>query len=116
MIDFLIVIELLPKDDAEKWRSFIRDIYTKSQREGWQAAQTEYMASLINVLCTPYPPALNKRLSNNIDFFFKHEIKAFYAYIPNVESTRNSRLKIVTAIGKDSDRAYNVQTTKGSNR
>lgn len=40
VIDFLIVIEapvieLLPKADAEKWRSFVRDIYTKSQREGW---------------------------------------------------------------------------------
>ena len=42
-IDFLIVheapvIELLPETDADKWRSFVYDIYTKSQRENWQAA------------------------------------------------------------------------------
>ena len=43
MIDFLIVheapvIELLPEADAKKWRSFVENIYTKNQREGWEAA------------------------------------------------------------------------------
>ena len=52
-IDFLIVheapvIELLPETDADKWRSFVYDIYTKSQRENWQAALNDFMASLIS--------------------------------------------------------------------
>lgn len=55
------MIELLPEADAEKWRLFVRDIYTKSQREGLQAAQTGFMASLINVPDTPYPSDLNER-------------------------------------------------------
>ena len=43
MINFLIVheapvIELLPKSDSEKWRSFVYNIYKKSQREGSLAA------------------------------------------------------------------------------
>ena len=117
LIDFLIVheapvIELLPDTDAKRWRTFVEEIYTKSQHEGWQAAQTEFMASLINVPDTPYPPDLNERLSGNVDFVFKHEFRAFFAYIPDIESIRNNRVKMVTAIGKDSDNAYYVQTTR----
>jgi pimeloyl-ACP methyl ester carboxylesterase len=117
IIDFLIVheapvIELLPESDAKRWRTFADEIYRKSQSEGWQTAQTEFMASLINVPDTPYPPDLNERISGNVDFFFKHEFRAFFAYIPNIESIRNNRVKMVTAIGNDSDNAYYVQTTR----
>ena len=46
LIDFLIVheapvIELLPEPKAKRWRRFVSEIYTKSQREGWHAAQKE---------------------------------------------------------------------------
>jgi pimeloyl-ACP methyl ester carboxylesterase len=117
LIDFLIVheapvIKLLPEPKAERWRSFVDEIYTKSQREGWQAAQTEFMASLINVPDKPYPPDLNERLSGNVDFFFNHEFKAFYKYQPNIESIRNRNVKMVTATGRDSDDAYYVQATR----
>ena len=70
------------------------------------------MASLINVPDAPYPPDLNERLFGNVDFFFKHEFRAFFAYIPDIERIRNNRVKMVTAIGKDSDNAYYVQTTR----
>jgi pimeloyl-ACP methyl ester carboxylesterase len=117
LIDFLIVheppvIELLPDSDAQRWRTFVDEIYTKYQREGWQAAQTEFMTSLINVPDTPYPSDLNERISGNVDFFFKHEFKAFYKYLPNIESIRNHNVKMVTATGRDSDDAYYVQATK----
>jgi pimeloyl-ACP methyl ester carboxylesterase len=60
LIDFLIVheapvIRLLPNSDARRWRTFVDEINLKSQREGWQAAQIEFMASLLNV---PDSPAL----------------------------------------------------------
>ena len=111
MINFLIVheapvIELLPKSDSEKWRSFVYNIYKKSQREGSLAAQTEFMASLISVPDSPFPTDLNDRLSGNIDFFFKHEFRAFFRYLPNIESIRKNNLHMVTAIGRDSDNAY----------
>jgi pimeloyl-ACP methyl ester carboxylesterase len=117
LIDFLIVheapvIELLPEPKAQTWRTFVDEIYAKSQREGWQAAQTEFMASLINVPDKPYPPDLNERLSGNVNFFFGHEFKAFYKYLPNIESIRNHNVKMVTATGRDSDDAYYVQATK----
>ena len=106
------MIGLLPDSDAQRWRTFIDEVYMKNQREGWQAAQIEFMASLINVPDTPYPPDLNERISGNVDFFFKHEIIAFYAYIPNIESIRKNRVKMVTAIGKDSENAHYVQATR----
>jgi pimeloyl-ACP methyl ester carboxylesterase len=117
LIDFLIVyeapvIELLPESKAQRWRTFVDEIYTKSLREGWQAAQTEFMSSLINVPDKPYPSDLNERLSGNVDFFFKHEFRAFYKYLPNIESIRNHNVKMVTATGKDSDDAYYVQATR----
>jgi pimeloyl-ACP methyl ester carboxylesterase len=117
MINFLIVheapvIELLPKSDSEKWRSFVYNVYKKSQREGSLAAQTEFMASLISVPDSPFPTDLNDRLSGNIDFFFKHEFRAFFRYLPNIESIRKNNLHMVTAIGRDSDNAYYVQTTR----
>jgi pimeloyl-ACP methyl ester carboxylesterase len=117
VIDFLIVheapvIELLPDSNAQRWRTFVDETYTKNQREGWQAAQAEFMASLINVPDMPYPPDLNERISGNVDFFFRHEFKAFFKYLPNIESIRNSSIKMVTATGKDSDDAYYVQATR----
>jgi pimeloyl-ACP methyl ester carboxylesterase len=117
LIDFLIVyeapvIEILPKDNAEKWRSFVRGIYTKSQYEGSQAAQIEFMRSLINVPDSPIPPDLNERLSGNISFFFEHEFRSFYGYLPNIEVIRKNNVHLVTATGRDSENAYYVQATK----
>jgi pimeloyl-ACP methyl ester carboxylesterase len=117
LTDFVIVheapvIKLLPDSDALKWRAFVDEIYLKSQREGWQAAQTEFMASLLNVPDSPYPPELNERLASNVDFFFKHEFRHFYDYLPNIESLRNNGIHMVTATGRESDDAYYVQATK----
>jgi pimeloyl-ACP methyl ester carboxylesterase len=117
LVDFLIVheapvIKLLPDSDARRWSTFVDEIYAKSQREGWQAAQIEFMASLLNVPDSPYPPDLNERLAGNVDFFFKHEFRHFYDYMPNIESLRNNGTSMVTATGKESDEAYYVQATK----
>jgi pimeloyl-ACP methyl ester carboxylesterase len=117
VIDFLIiheapVIELLPAADAEKWRSFHYDIYMKSLSEGWEAALVDFMASLIDAPDIPFPPDLNERVSQNMDFFFKHEYKAFIQYIPNVKRIRENKVNMVAAIGRDSDDAHYVQSTR----
>jgi hypothetical protein len=106
------VIGLLPEPEAQRWRTLVDEIYTKSQLEGSQAAQTEFMASLTNAPDKPYPPDLNERLSGKMGFFFKHEFKAFYKYQPNIESIRSHYIKMVTATGRDSDDAYYVQATR----
>jgi pimeloyl-ACP methyl ester carboxylesterase len=108
LIDFLIVheapvIELLPEPNAQRWRTLVDVVYTKNQREGSEAAQAEFMTTLINVPDTPYPPDLNERISGNVDFFFRHEIKATFGYLPDIESIRNHNVKMVTATGRDSD-------------
>jgi pimeloyl-ACP methyl ester carboxylesterase len=117
LVDFVLVheapvIKLLPDSDARKWRTFVEEIYVKSQREGWQAAQIEFMASLLNVPDSPYPTDLNDRLAGNVDFFFKHEFRHFYDYLPNIESLRNTGINMITATGRESDGAYYVQATK----
>jgi pimeloyl-ACP methyl ester carboxylesterase len=108
VIDFMIVheppvIELLSDSEAQRWRTFVDKIYMKSQREGWQAAQAEFIKSLINVPDTPYPADLSQRLSSNVDFFFKHELRAFSGYLPNIQSIRNNNLHMVTAVGREND-------------
>jgi pimeloyl-ACP methyl ester carboxylesterase len=118
VIDFLIVyeapvIEMLPMGDVEKWSSFVNNIFTKNQSEGSQAAQTAFMASLINVPDSPLPTDLNDRISRaNIDFFFKHEFRAFFRSVSNIETIRKNNVQMVTAIGRDSDNAYYIQTTR----
>jgi len=116
VIDFLIVheapvIELLPETDADKWRSFVYNIYTKSQRENWQAALNDFMASLINVPDAPYPPDLNARAEDDSEFFLNHELKAFAGYLPDIESIRNNNVSVIVAVGRDSDDAYYVQAS-----
>jgi pimeloyl-ACP methyl ester carboxylesterase len=117
VIDFLIVheppaIELLPAANADEWRSFHYDIYMKDQREGWKAASVDFMAALIRAPNIPYPPDLNERVSQNMDFFFKHEYIAFIQYIPNVKRIRENKVNMVTTVGQDSDDAHYVQSTR----
>jgi len=117
VIDFLIVyeapvIEILSKSDAEKWRSFVNNIYRKSQHEASHAAQTEFMESLINVPNSPLPPDLNDRISGNVAFFFDHEFRSFFGYMPNIEIIRKNSINMVTAVGQESNDAYYVQATK----
>ena len=106
------MIETFTRTKSARWRRFVSEIYTKSQREGWQAAQKEFMSSLINVPDKPYPPHLNERLSGNVAFFFEHEFKAFYKYQPNIGTIKKHNVKMVTATGRDSDDAYYVQATR----
>jgi pimeloyl-ACP methyl ester carboxylesterase len=117
LIDSLIVheppvIELLHETEARKWRSFFNKTYEKSLHEGYDVAQTEFMKSLVNVPFNPYPPDLNERLSGNVDFFFKHEFRSFFGYLPKINTIRNNKVSIVTATGIDSIDAYYVQATR----
>ena len=96
MINFVIVheapvIELLPKSDAEKWRSFVYNIYLKSQREGSLAAQTEFMASLISVPDSPFPTDLNDRLSGNTNITISTNIPT------NTDITTNTNITNITS-------------------
>lgn len=47
-----------------------------------------------------------------MDFFFKHEYKAFVQYIPNVKRIRENKVNMVAAIGRDSDDAHYGQSTR----
>jgi hypothetical protein len=92
--------------------SFHHDIYTKSQRDGWQVALHEFMASLINVPDTSYPPDLNARIEDDLESFFKHEIMPFSQYLPDLERISSNNVRMVVAVGRDSDDAYYMQSTR----
>ena len=47
-----------------------------------------------------------------MDFFFKHEYKAFVQYLPNVKRIMENKVNMVAAIGRDSDDAHYVQSTR----
>ena len=47
-----------------------------------------------------------------MDFFFKHECKAFIQYMQNVKRIRENKVNMVAAIGQDSDDAHYVQSTR----
>jgi pimeloyl-ACP methyl ester carboxylesterase len=106
------VIELLPAVDVDKWRSFHHYIYMKNLHEGWQAALPEFTATLIGAPDIPFPSDLNERVCGNMDFFFRHEYKAFVQYIPDVKRIRENKVKMVTAVGRDSDDSQYVQSTR----
>lgn len=84
----------------------------KNQREEWQTAIADFMASHVGIPENPFPPDMNERVSGKIDFFFKHEYKTFVRYLPNVERIRNNNVSIVAAVGRDSNDAYYVLSTK----
>lgn len=55
VIDFLIVheaivIELLSDSNAQRWRTFVDEIYTKTQREGSETAQAEFTSLILHIL------------------------------------------------------------------
>jgi hypothetical protein len=70
------------------------------------------VATLIGAPDIPFPPDLDKRISGNMDFFFRHEYKAFAQYIPNVKRIRENKVDMVTAVGRDSDDSQYVQATR----
>jgi len=117
LIDTIIVheppvIELLGETEKQRWRSFVKEVYEKNLNEGQDAAQNEFMKSLVNVPFDPYPADLSERLSSNVDFFFKHELKGFFGYLPKINTIRNNKVNIITAVGADSNNAYYVQATR----
>ena len=90
----------------------MKEVYEKNLSEGSDIAQTEFMKSLVNVPFDPYPVDLNERLSGNIDFFFKHEMRGFFGYLPKINSIKNNKVNIITAVGADSNDAYYVRATR----
>ncbi|HKO64391.1 MAG TPA: alpha/beta hydrolase [Candidatus Nitrosocosmicus sp.] len=117
LINSLIVhepplIELLNEPESQIWRSFVKEVYNKSLNEGSEVAQIQFMKSLVNVPASPYPPDLNERLSGNVDFFFKHEFRTFFGYMPKIDAIKNNKVNIVTATGIESNDAYYVKATR----
>jgi hypothetical protein len=46
-------------------------------------SSVDFSASLIGAPDIPFQPDIDKRVSGNMDFFFRHEYKTFIQYIPD---------------------------------
>jgi hypothetical protein len=77
-----------------------------------EAALLDFSASLIGAPDIPFPPDIDKRVSGNMDFFFRHEYKTFIKYIPDVKRIRENKVSMMAAIGRDSDDSQYVQSTR----
>ena len=75
-------------------------------------ALVDFMASLVGAPDIPYPRDLNERISSNMNFFFKHEYKTFIQYILDVNRIRENKVSMIAAVGRDSDDAHYIQSTK----
>lgn len=85
----------------------------KKLNKGPDVAQNEFIEFLVNVPLDPYLADLSERLSGNAEFFFKHELRGFFGYLPKTNnSIRNSKVNIVIAVGAYSKDPYYVQATR----
>jgi hypothetical protein len=84
------------------------------EKPAWRLASgvTRFCATLIGVPDIPFPPDLNERVPGDMDFFFRHEYRAFARYIPNMRRIRENKVDMVTAVGRDSDDSQYVQATR----
>jgi hypothetical protein len=75
-------------------------------------ALPDFVTTLIGAPDIPFPLDLDKRVSGNMDFFFRHEYKAFAQYIPNVKRIKENNVDMITAVGRDNDDSQCVQATR----
>jgi pimeloyl-ACP methyl ester carboxylesterase len=95
--------ELLP--DAAEWRAFFAEVHGTYEHDGAGPAMQMFMTGI--GLATPtrpadIDPALVKRLSGNLDFFLRHEVRQAPGYRPDLKALDAVQARIVMAGGRDS--------------
>ncbi|MEW9531039.1 alpha/beta fold hydrolase [Microbispora sp. NPDC049125] len=95
--------EVLP--DAPRWRAFFREVHDTYRRDGAGPAMRMFMAGIgADSLQRPdgIDPELIVRMSGNIDFFLRHEVRQAPGYRPDLAALDSQRERIVPAGGQDS--------------
>jgi acetyltransferase/esterase len=95
--------ELLP--DAAHWRELFAGVHTTYERDGIGAAMGKFMTGIeLDALERPseVDPALMGRLSANLEWFLRHELRGAPAYRPDLTALGALRDRIVVAGGCDS--------------
>jgi pimeloyl-ACP methyl ester carboxylesterase len=95
--------EVLP--DAAQWRAFFAEVHDTYQRDGAGPAMQTFMTGIgLDTATRPadVDPELAKRLSGNIDFFLRHEVREAPGYRPDLKALDAAQARIVMAGGRDS--------------
>jgi pimeloyl-ACP methyl ester carboxylesterase len=95
--------EVLP--DAAKWRAFFEEVYDTYQRDGADPAMQMFMTGIgADSLQRPADinPELIRRISDNTDFFLRHEVRQAPGYRPDLLALDAQQERIVIAGGRDS--------------
>jgi pimeloyl-ACP methyl ester carboxylesterase len=95
--------EVLP--DAAEWRAFFAGVEDRYRRDGAGPAMQKFMTGIgLDALRRPaiMDPELVKRLSGNLDFFLRHELRQAPGYRPDLPALDAARARIVLAGGQDS--------------
>jgi pimeloyl-ACP methyl ester carboxylesterase len=95
--------EVLP--DASEWRAFFEEVYDTYRRDGAGRAMQMFMAGIgADMLQRPtgIDPELITRLSGNLDFFLRNEVRQAPGYRPDLKALDAQQERIVMAGGRDS--------------
>ncbi|MFD1540606.1 alpha/beta fold hydrolase [Nonomuraea guangzhouensis] len=95
--------DVLP--DASEWRAFFEEVYDTYRRESAGRAMQMFMAGIgADMLQRPtdIDPELINRLSGNLDFFLRQEVRQAPGYRPDLKALDAQQERIVMAGGRDS--------------
>ncbi|GAA4587364.1 alpha/beta hydrolase [Planotetraspora phitsanulokensis] len=95
--------EVLP--DASEWRAFFEEVYETYRRDGAGRAMQVFMTGIgADTLERPagVDPELINRLSGNLDFFLRHEVRQAPGYRPDLKALDAQQARITMAGGRDS--------------
>lgn len=95
--------EVLP--DAATWRGFFAEVYQTFRRDGVTPASRMFLTSM--GLDSPQRPTevdreLIRRLSGNVEFFLRHEVRQASGYRPDLTALDATQERIILAGGRDS--------------
>ncbi|GII86750.1 hydrolase [Sphaerisporangium siamense] len=89
------VVSFLP--DAAHWTAFLREVHDTQAEQGTGAALRKF-AEAMNLPRqfdpgAELPPEARRmpaRVAANMEFFFRHQVRSFSAYVPDVEALRGA--------------------------
>jgi pimeloyl-ACP methyl ester carboxylesterase len=102
------MVEVLP--DVARWRAFFDAVYETYRREGVGPAMQEFAAGvgldmrgdLAGAELPTEVAEMMNRMAGNLDFFFRHEVRQFTRYVPDLPALDANKDRIVLAGGRDS--------------
>lgn len=99
--------------DADKWLTFLDDVYRTSESEGFVAAISQFAEGVglrpqqpDTEAPAPEAAAISARIQQNMLFWMEHEMRQYVRYTPNFDALQAAAEKLVLAIGHESKETF----------